>query len=86
MSKRTPDMEKFRALLGDYDITDEERDEFVRVMWSLCQQFVDMGFGVENTQLVLKEIWEKAGVFVDENPEIDYNNLMENNKKKDLEP
>lgn len=86
-----PDFEKYRAMLTDYDISDAERDEFIATMWSLCLQFVDMGLGVENTQLVLKEIWDKAGelppVLVDDSDGLDYTKGLKNNKKhKDLEP
>lgn len=82
-----PDMEKYRAMLAEYDISEAERDEFIATMWSLCLQFVDMGLGVDNTQLALKETWEKAensaSVLVDDSDDLEYTNHLENNKKSE---
>jgi hypothetical protein len=67
MASNAPkDMDKYRAMLAEYDLTDDERDEFICMMWSLLKNFVDLGFGVDATSQVLKQLWKNAGIDVDE--------------------
>lgn len=49
----TLDVEYYQSLLDDVDISEEQKQEFIETMWAIMVQFVDMGFGIEATQLAL---------------------------------
>ena len=41
------DIEKYQALLDGSDMTDEEKEEYIRTLWSVIVSFVDLGFSVQ---------------------------------------
>ena len=49
----TLDIDTYQALLDDPELSDDQKREFLETIWSIVVQFVDMGFGVEATQLAL---------------------------------
>lgn len=47
MKSLSLDVEKYQALLDGSDMTDEEKDEYLRTLWSIIVSFVDLGFFVQ---------------------------------------
>lgn len=39
-----PDMERYRALLGDADITKEQADELIVILYNIMRSFVELGY------------------------------------------
>ena len=49
----TLDIDTYQALLDDPELSEDQKREFIETIWSIVVQFVDMGFGIEATQLAL---------------------------------
>ncbi len=49
----TLDIDTYQALLDDPELSEDQQREFLETIWSIVVQFVDMGFGIETTQLAL---------------------------------
>jgi len=56
-----PDYEKYRPLVGEFDLTDEKKDELISVVWSMMKSFVDASFGDDPIQLAVDQKENKAG-------------------------
>lgn len=48
----TVDVKKYEALLDDPDLSDAQKEEFLRALWSVVVTFVELGFGVHPLQEV----------------------------------
>lgn len=46
----TIDWRKYEKLLKESDLSDEEKQEFLRTLWNVIVAFVDLGFGVHPVQ------------------------------------
>ncbi len=46
------DLSPYRKHLKDIELTDEEADEFLAILWNIMSHFVDLGFGVDAVSLV----------------------------------
>lgn len=68
------DIDYYQSLLDDVDISDEQKREFIETMWMIMVQFVDMGFGIEATQLALNSKLSSL-------PEFNINSVKENRKE-----
>jgi len=55
------DLEKYRDDISEYYPTLEQQDEVLRILWDIMKTFVDIGWGVDGVQMVLPELFEKAG-------------------------
>lgn len=44
------DWKLFEHHLGDADLTDDEKREFIEALWYIVMTFVDLGFGIEPVQ------------------------------------
>ena len=53
------DWEVFGAHLDASDLSDDQRREFIEVLWSLVVSFVDLGFGTHPLQLVMENSCEQ---------------------------
>ncbi len=47
----TFDADYYQGFLDDADIPNDQKREFLETLWNIMVQFVDMGFGIEATQL-----------------------------------
>jgi len=60
----TVDVEKYKELLDDPNLSEAEKESFLQALWSIVVAFVDLGFGVHPLQEVcakeLKEAFDKA--------------------------
>ena len=59
------DLMQFAHHLDDSDYDDEEKQEFLGIFWNLVVAFVDLGYGVNSTQMAcghLTKSFEKEGV------------------------
>ena len=52
----SPDLEKYRHHLDEFDLTEEQKQELLITLWQIMTQFVDLGFGQDATTLALKAI------------------------------
>jgi len=64
MAKNTPptltiDLELYGKYLGESDLSDAEKREFLETLWAIVVSFVDLGFGVHPVQKVAGRICEK---------------------------
>lgn len=48
----TVDVEKYQAYLDESGLSDEQKEEFLRALWSIMVSFVELGFGVHPLQEV----------------------------------
>jgi len=46
----TVDWEFYAEALEGSDLSEDEKREFINILWYIVCQFVDLGFGIESTQ------------------------------------
>lgn len=56
-----PDFDKYRPLVAELDLTDEEKDELIYTVWSMMRSFVEASFGEDPTQLAVDQNKNKFG-------------------------
>jgi hypothetical protein len=44
--------------LEEYELSKEEEDELLKVIWSIMAGFVEMGFGVDSIQFLPQDVKE----------------------------
>lgn len=49
--------EDYREHLDD-DLSEEQQNELLHILWDIMRTMVDIGWGVDNVQLVLPELFE----------------------------
>ncbi|WP_299724856.1 hypothetical protein [uncultured Tateyamaria sp.] len=54
------DVEKYQAYLDDPDLSDEEREQLVLLIWQIMMAFVDLGFGVHPVQQACGQVPESV--------------------------
>lgn len=54
------DAARYWHFLEDWEVSDEDKSEFLRIMWALMNGFVDLGFGVDSVSLLLRQWAESA--------------------------
>ncbi len=54
------DPEKYRHMLDSIEMSEEEQDEMLNVLWDIMQSFVLMGWGLDPNQSVLGTIAQRA--------------------------
>lgn len=58
----TLDTETYLAQMEDWDISEDEKDEYIRVLWNLMVSAVQIGLGMHPVQQILStRVNEKAG-------------------------
>ena len=45
-----PNLQKYRDLMSEFDMTDEERDEVTLALWSIMNHFIDQAFEERSAQ------------------------------------
>ena len=50
-----PDYDKYIPMLDEYDMTHEQKIEFIDTLWNVMQSFVDRAFGIHPVQQVMKK-------------------------------
>ena len=56
-----PDYDKYRPLLDDFNLADEQKDEFIDVMWALLDSFVARAHGTDPVQKVFEKRHKFSG-------------------------
>lgn len=56
-----PDYEKYRPLLDDFNLADDEKDEFIDVVWALLDNFVARAHGTDAVQKMIDKQRNKSG-------------------------
>lgn len=49
----TLDVEEFRDFMDKLDATEEEKIEYLQLLWKIAITFVDISFGIDSTQRVV---------------------------------
>ncbi len=45
-------LEKYRPYFEEFDMTDEQRDEFIETLWLIVNSFADQAFGLTSSQQI----------------------------------
>ena len=53
--KLNPD--EYREELAEFDMTKEQQDELLQVLWDIISTFVNIGWGVDTVQMFLPDIF-----------------------------
>lgn len=53
------DVAKYQAYLDDPSLSDDQKEEIVRALWTIIVAFVELGFGVSPTQQACGQIPER---------------------------
>lgn len=56
-----PDYEKYRPLLDDFNLADDQKDEFIDVMWGLLDSFVARAHGTDAVQKAVEKQRVQSG-------------------------
>jgi len=51
----TPDIDKYRAYVDRFDLTEEQKIELIHTVWQIMENFADRAFGNDPTQLALAD-------------------------------
>lgn len=51
--------ERYRPMVADMDITDEQADELLQIIWSIMCSFVELGFGSDSVQMIPERIFRQ---------------------------
>lgn len=51
-----PDVEKYRHHLARFDMTEAQKDEFIRALWTMLEGVVDRAFGTHPLQQAVDKI------------------------------
>ncbi|MEM6900701.1 MAG: hypothetical protein AAF583_13120 [Pseudomonadota bacterium] len=46
------DLKPYREHIGDLELSDEEAEKFLGILWNIMSHFVDLGFGVDAVSLI----------------------------------
>lgn len=57
-----PDYEKYRPLLDEFNLADEQKDEFIDVMWVLLDSFVERAHGEDGVQKIVDKHAPDTGI------------------------
>lgn len=61
--------DEFRDDLAEFELTREQENELLQTLWNIMSTMVNIGWGVDSVQMLLPDLFEKAGD--------DYGNLVE---------
>lgn len=73
--------ERYRKHLKNTELNRAQEDELLRVLWEIMRTMVDLGWGVDNIQSFLPNIFEKAGTDCGKLLERNYTPSPEHNTK-----
>lgn len=45
-----PDFEKYRGYMGEFNMTDADKDEITLALWNIMNHFIDQAFGEDPVQ------------------------------------
>lgn len=81
------DVTKYQALLDDPNLSEAQKEEFLRALWSIVVTFVELGFGVHPLQEVCEQ--DSEALFLSSKDAFDHvksNELVETKDDKDSGP
>ena len=52
------DIEKYRPYVEDFDMSEEQKVEFLKTLWTIMSAFVDLGWGIDAVHKFLPELEE----------------------------
>ena len=56
----TCDTEKYRELIQEFDLSEQEQTELLEILFSIMASFVDLGFGVDSLQFLQTDADKQA--------------------------
>ncbi|MEO0613723.1 MAG: hypothetical protein AAFY83_10445 [Pseudomonadota bacterium] len=54
------DIEKYISQVEDFDLTEQQKREFLETLWAIMVSFVDLGFGIHPVQEVCGKLLENS--------------------------
>ena len=54
------DAEKYRHYLEDIEVTDEQAEEFLQIIWNMMLKSIDLSLGLDSIQIFLRDCEEKT--------------------------
>ena len=54
------DPDEYRADISHFELTKQQEDELLLSLFHIMKTFVELGWGVENTQLALKDMFRDS--------------------------
>lgn len=57
----TLEPDEFRADLGEFELSNQQENELLQALWDMMSMMSDIGWRVDNVQLMLPALFEKAG-------------------------
>lgn len=52
----TLNVEDYREEMAEFELTQEQEQELLQILWNITHQFAQMGFGMESTQLIMEAL------------------------------
>jgi len=49
------DVDRFQSALDEADMSDEEKAEYLQIIWSVVLEFVDLGYGIHPINSVIRD-------------------------------
>lgn len=65
------DIARYQAFLDSAEMTEAQKEEFVKVLWSIIVAFIDLGFGIHPLQEVCGKPVKPEGI----DPKAEFNRL-----------
>lgn len=69
------DVEKYLPYVENFDITEEQKVEYLRTLWSIMSAFVDLGWDVDSVPEFLPALHEISGEQCAENVQVSDGNV-----------
>ena len=60
-STLTLDPDEYRGDIREFRYTPEQETEMLQALWNIMGMMVDLGWGVDSVQMLLPDLFEKAG-------------------------
>ena len=55
-TSKLAELEKVGAKVLEFDLTEEQKLELLQTLWTIMQTMVDIGFGLDSTQMFLSKL------------------------------
>ncbi len=61
LPKLTLEPDRYREHLSAFELSTQQQNEMMQILWNIMSTMVDIGWGVDTVQLFLPELFEKTG-------------------------
>ncbi len=71
------DPEEFKAFIEEYDLSEDQSQEYLEILWQIVVTFVDLGFGIDPVQQAMEAGQNRVSITI---PAHEINSIMEQTK------